>query len=347
MKEFVEDSRLYGRIKDIIVRVQNKTITTVKNAQMISNWEIGREIIETEQKGGERAGYGKQLLKQISERLTAEFGYGYDESNLRYMRLFYRAFPNCDALRHELSWTHYRIILRVENEKAREYYLKEAAEQGWSTRALERQVNSLYYERLLSSGRNKAPVEREAEEKIKEAAADPKEFIRDPVILEFLGLPGNAGCREKDLEQALISHIQQFLLELGKGFAFVARQQHIKTETSNFFIDLVFYNYELKCFVLVDLKTGKLTHQDAGQMDMYVRMYDDLKKGESDNPTIGIILCTDKDETVVKYSVLNDKNNMFAARYRLYLPSEEELKKLIENDRFIIEEESAKYGVKI
>lgn len=216
--------------------------------------------MQDEQKGEARAGYGKGLIKQISDRLIEEYGGGYDESNLRYMRIFYKAFPNCDALRHNLRWTHYRLILKVENEKAREYYLKEAAEQGWSTRALERQINSFYYERLLAS-KDKGPVQLEAVENTAKMKEKPEDFMRDPVILEFLGLPGNAGYREKDIEQALITHLQKFLLELGKGFAFVARQQHIKTETSDFFIDLVFYNFQLKCFVLIDLKAGKLTHQ--------------------------------------------------------------------------------------
>jgi predicted nuclease of restriction endonuclease-like (RecB) superfamily len=331
-KKSMVPSSLHSSIRSIIAEARSKVYRSINTVLVSAYWEIGRLIVEDEQKGKRRAEYGKAVLKELAEKLTAEFGKGFDESNLRYMRLFFMAFPIRDALRHELSWTHYRVLIRVENLKAREYYLNEAAAQNWSSRALERQINSLYYDRLLAS-KEKAPVEKEGKQKAGELAKQPQDFIRDPVVLEFLGLQSKASYRESDLESALITHLQVFLLELGNGFAFVARQQHIRTETADFFIDLVFYHFQLRCFILIDLKAGALSHQDVGQMDMYVRMYDDLKRQKGDNPTIGLILCTDKDTTIVKYSVLNEGKRLFASRYRLYLPSEKELKALIEQDR--------------
>ena len=246
--------------------------------------------------------------------------------------------PILSSLRRELTWTHYKMLLRVENENARFYYMQEAMEQNWSVRALERQINSLYYERLLKS-RNKAPVIKEMKEKTAALAPAPRDFIKDPYVLEFLGMPNVPQFRESDLEQAIIDKLREFILELGKGFAFVARQQRISTETSEFYIDLVFYNYLLKCFVLIDLKTGKLKHQDIGQMDMYVRLYEDTVKGADDNPTIGIILCTEKDHTVVKYSVLNESRRLFASKYKLYLPTEEELVQEVEREKALLTRE--------
>lgn len=278
-------------------------------------------------------------MPKLAERLTAEFGRGFDASNLRYMRLFFLAFPICDALRRELSWTHYRTLLRVESEPARLWYMKESAEQNWSTRALERQIGTLYYERLLSS-REREPVLAEAAQAVlaAQAAVSPREFVRDPVLLEFLGMPGAGRVLEADLEQALIDNLQAFLMELGKGFAFVVRQQRISTESKDFYVDLVFYNYLLKCFVLFDLKSGELAHQDIGQMDMYVRMYDDLKRGADDNPTVGIILCAGKDASVVRYSVLHENEQLFASKYRLILPTEDELRQELERERLAIAE---------
>ena len=298
---------------------------------------IGRHIVEFEQGGAARAEYGKRLLPKLAESLTAEFGRGFDASNLRYMRLFYSAFPIRDALRHELSWTHYRILLRVENERARRWYMDETAAQNWSSRALERQIGTLYYERLLAS-RVREPVEAEAQAKTS-VLLSPRELVRDPVVLEFLGLPESGRVLESDLEQALMNHLQSFLLELGKGFAFVARQQRISMETKDFYIDLVFYNYLLKCFVLFELKSDELAHQDIGQMDMYVRMYDDLKRGAEDNPTVGIILCATKDASVVRYSVLHENEQLFASKYRLVLPTEDELRAELERDRALLENE--------
>jgi len=247
------------------------------------------------------------------------------------LRLFYNAFPIRDALRHELSWTHYRTLLRVENDSARQWYMNEAAGQGWTTRSLERQISTLYYERLLATS-DRPAVENEARGNLAPSQT-PRDFVRDPVMLEFLGLPGVGRLLEADLERALLDNLQAFLLELGRGFAFVARQYRISSESKDFYIDLVFYNYLLKCFVLFDLKSGELTHQDIGQMDMYVRMMDDLKRAPDDNPTVGIILCNDKDASVVRYSVLHENEQLFASRYKLVLPSEEELRAELERER--------------
>jgi len=277
------------------------------------------------------------LLEFNPNSLTAEFGKGFDATNLRHMRGFYLAFPKRDAVRRELSWTHYRTLLRVENEPARLWYMREAAEQNWSTRALERQIGTLYYERLLGSS-DRSAVEQEANSHLAALPPRPREFVRDPVMLEFLGLPGTGKLLEIDFEQALLDHLQEFLLELGKGFAFVARQYRIGTEFKDFFIDLVFYNYLLKCFVLFDLKSGELTHQDIGQMDMYVRMTDDLKRGPDDNPTVGIVLCTHKDASVVRYSVLHGSEQLFASKYKLVLPSEDELRKELDRERALVAE---------
>lgn len=247
------------------------------------------------------------------------------------MRLFYNAFPIRDALRHELSWTHYRTLLKVESDSARQWYMNEAVGQGWTTRSLERQISTLYYERLLTTS-DRTAVQDEAKGKLA-TLQTPRDFVRDPVMLEFLGLPGVGRLLEADLERALLDNLQAFLLELGRGFAFVARQYRISSESKDFYIDLVFYNYLLKCFVLFDLKSGELTHQDIGQMDMYVRMMDDLKRSPDDNPTVGIILCADKDASVVRYSVLNENEQLFASKYKLVLPSEEELRSELDRER--------------
>ena len=300
-------------------------------------------IVEEEQSGKQRADYGSSLIKNLSVRLTEDFGKGFSEQSLWNMRLFYLRFPILSSLRRELTWTHYKMLLRVENEKARDYYISETAEQNWSVRTLERQINSLYYERLLAS-RNKKPVIKEMKEKTAPLARTPQDFIKDPYVLEFLGMPDVTQFRESELEQAIIDKLREFILELGKGFAFVARQQRISTETSEFYIDLIFYNYLLKCFLLIDLKTGKLTHQDIGQMDMYVRLYEDTVKGEDDNPTIGIILCTEKDHTVVKYSVLNENRRLFASKYKLYLPTEEELAREVEREKALLTREMKARG---
>ncbi len=327
---------LIGNLAELIRQARQQAIRAVDVLQVQTCWEIGRYIVEFEQGGEARAGYGKQLLPTLAEALTAEFGKGFDASNLRYMRLFYQAFPIRDALRHELSWTHYRTLLKVDSDSARQWYMNEAATQNWSSRALERQIGTLYYERLLAS-QDRAAVEQEAISNLQALGKSPREFVRDPVLLEFLGLPNAGTLLESDLEQALIDQLQGFLLELGKGFAFVARQQRISTESKDFYIDLVFYNYLLKCFVIFDLKRGELTHQDIGQMDMYVRMYDDLKRGPEDGPTVGIILCAQKDASVVRYSVLQGNEQLFASKYKLVLPSEEELRAELDRERALLE----------
>jgi len=327
---------LLDQLRALILQARQQALRAVDVVQVRTCWEMGRHIVEFEQGGAERAQYGARLLPRLAERLTAEFGKGFDTSNLRYMRLFYQAFPNCDALRHELSWTHYRLLLRVEDHRAREWYMAEAATQNWGTRALERQIGTLYYERLLAS-RDRPPVREEASRNLAALEQSPREFVRDPVLLEFLGLPNTGKLLESKLEQALIENLQAFLLELGKGFAFVARQQRISTESKDFYIDLVFYNYLLKCFVLFDLKTTELAHQDIGQMDMYVRIYDEQRRGPEDNPTVGIILCARKDASVVRYSVLHDNEQLFASKYKLVLPSEEELRAELEREQRLLE----------
>jgi predicted nuclease of restriction endonuclease-like (RecB) superfamily len=319
-------NHLFESIRHLVVESKSRLIRKVNSELIGMNWEIGRLIVEDEQNGANRAQYGQEVLKLVSEQLTLEFGKGFDESNLRNMRSFYSSFPIRDAWRHELSWTHYRILARVEKQEDREQYMHLAAEEGWNTRDLERNIRSAYLGRMLE-------VPKAEEEKRS------KTFIKDPYIFEFLGLKRDEKYQEKTIESALIDHLRQFLMELGKGFAFVERQQHIVTDTSDFFIDLVFYHYHLKCFILIDLKVDKLKHSHIGQMDMYFRMYDDLKRGEGDNPTIGIILCTEKDETIVKYSVMAENEKLFASKYRLYLPEEEELAELIDLDRKKLEEE--------
>lgn len=330
-------SGLLDALRGLIRQGRQQALRAVDMVQVQTCWEIGRHIVEFEQGGESRAVYGTKLLHHLADTLTREFGKGFDASNLRYMRLFYKAFPIRDALRHELSWTHYRLLLRVDQANARQWYMNEAATQNWSSRALDRQIGTLYYERLLLS-EEKGAVVAEADANIQDLKQAPREFVRDPVMLEFLGLPGSGKLLESTLEQALMAKLQAFLLELGKGFAFVARQQRISTESKDFYIDLVFYNYLLKCFVLIDLKTNELTHQDIGQMDMYVRMYDDLKRSPDDNPTVGILLCEHKDHSVVRYSVLHESEQLFASKYRLILPSEEELRQEIERERAMIDD---------
>ena len=329
--------KLLADIRRFIEQTRHQVQQSVNNAMVQAYWHIGRLIIEEEQQGQERAAYGQQQLQQLSALLTQEFGKGFDISNLRNMRRFYRAFPIQDAVRLELSWTHYRVLLRIDNLNARDWYTQEAIEQNWSARALDRQISVLYYERLLAS-QNRPAVEQEARTKTTELQNRPEDYLRDPYILDFLNLPFER-LLESDLEQGLIDNLQRFLLELGKGFAFVARQQRISTEDQDFYIDLVFYNFKLKCFLLIDLKLGKLTHQDVGQMDSYVRIYDQHKKGSDDNPTIGLILCSQKSEAVAKYSVLTDSQQLFAAKYLPYLPTEEELKRELEKDRRLVQQQ--------
>lgn len=322
----VED--LYAGIRNILANARQRAYSAVNFAMVESYWLIGQQIVEHEQHGEARADYGKGLLKELAAKLSVEFGKGFDESNLRYMRLFYRCFPIRDTLRHELTWSHYRRLISVENEQARIWYMNEAADSVWSTRQMDRQISTLYYERLLAS-KDKAPVVAEAKQKMSELK--PEQFIHDPFVLEFLNLKEYPALRESDIEQALIDHLQQFLLELGRGFCFVARQKRMRYDEDDFYVDLVFYHSILKCHVLIDLKLGKLTHEDVGQMDSYIRMFDALYRNEDDNPTLGIILCSQKSEAIVKYSVLNEGKQIFASRYKLYLPTEEEFKQMLES----------------
>lgn len=331
----------YQDVRKILTEARQKTYQAINFAMVSAYWHVGKRILEEEQSGKKRAQYGTYLIKNLSERLICEFGEGFTEQNLRNFRQFYSVFQGREAeirytLRSELTWSHYRLIMRIENTEARRYYMNEAANAGWSARALERQIHSHYYERLLSS-KNKDLVRKESASHVKRFQDQPSDFIKDPYVLEFLKLKSDASYQEKDLEQALISQLQRFLLELGRGFSFVARQQRIVTETAEFYVDLVFYNYILKCFVLIDLKMGKLSHQDIGQMDMYVRLYEDKYKGKEDNPTIGIILCAEKDETIVKYSVLKDDKRLFASQYKLYLPTERELSEELKRERLLLE----------
>ncbi|MDR2716455.1 MAG: PDDEXK nuclease domain-containing protein [Treponema sp.] len=324
-------------IKQIIISARTKAHTAINTAMIEAYWLIGRRIVEEEQNGKQRAEYGREVIKNLSEELQSEFGKGFAERCLREYRQFYLNFMDFEFGAHcapNLTWSHFRLIMRLTDKNAVKYYLTEASENNWSVRTLDRNISTLYYQRLLSS-QNKDIVMAEMKEKMADFP-DRLEFIKNPAVLEFLGLPDNSGYVEAELEKAIIDHIQHFLLELGKGFAFVSRQQHIQTETAEFYIDLVFYNFILKCFVLIELKTNKITHQDIGQLDMYVRMLDDIKKRDGDNPTIGILLCTETDKTIARYSVLNENQQLFVAKYMPYLPTEEELITEIERQKEIL-----------
>ena len=332
---------LYQRISYVLADARGRAYRAVNFAMVQAYWEIGRIIVEEEQQGATRAAYGTYLLDELSKRLTAGFGKGFDRTNVSKMRAFYLAFPIVDALRPQLTWTHYRLLLKVDSPEVRQFYLDECINANWSTRQLDRQINSFYYERLLAS-KNKELVRSEIQNL--EPGPTPQDLIKDPFVLEFLDLSEKRDYLEKELEQGLIDKLHDFLLELGRGFAFVGRQQRISADGDHFNIDLVFYNFVLKCFVLIDLKTGKLTHQDIGQMDFYVRWYEANARTESDNPTIGIILCARKNETIAKYSVLEESRQIFASRYMLYLPTEEELQAELEREKRAIELEKRLSG---
>lgn len=333
---------LYQGVRDLLLTAKTHVRQTVNTAMVQTYWHIGRLIVEDGQGGAHRAVYGKQVLPELAKRLSAEFGEGFRLSNLRSFRQFYLTFSE-QEIRHtvcsELSWSHLRLLMRVENTTARTWYANEAATQGWSVRALDRQISTLFYERLLSSpAPTQADVRAEAMARIaQEAPPDPRDFIRDPYLLEFLGAQPDAGLYEQDLEQGLLNQLQKFLMELGKGFAFVARQKHVRVEGEDYFVDLVFYNYLLKCFVLVDLKVGKLAHQDVGQMDMYVRVFDAQVRGEGDNPTLGLILCSERNAAVAKYSLLADSHQLYASKYQTLMPTEAELRAELERDRALLE----------
>lgn len=315
--------KAYDEIRQKVVTAQQKVYNSVNFAMVEAYWEIGEQI-HLACRENERAEYGKNLIAYISENLTKEFGKGFDERNLRNMRKFYRTFPIRNTLCSELSWSHYRLLIRIEDDTRRRFYMEECVKSGWSVRQLERQINSFFYERLLSS-QDKQAVSNEIQQL--EPKPEYEKIVRDPYVLEFLDLDASPKFYEKDLESALIEHLQKFLLELGRGFSFVARQKHINFDGRHFYIDLVFYNYILKCFVLIDLKIGDLTHQDLGQMQMYVNYYTREVMNEGDNPPIGIVLCADKSDAVVKYTLPEDNSQIFASKYMLYLPTEEELKK--------------------
>ncbi|MDP3103581.1 MAG: PDDEXK nuclease domain-containing protein [Candidatus Methanoperedens sp.] len=335
----------YQSIREILEKARSTAYRTINYAMVQAYWQVGKVIVEEEQNGKEKAGYGEALIKELSKKLTKEYGRGLNERNLWHIRNFYLIFPKVNALRSELSWTHYRLLLRVENDDARHFYIIESIDNNWSTRELERQINSLLFERIALS-KNK--------ERVKELSTKghviqkPEDIIKDPYVLEFLNLRESKDFMEIDLEQGLIEKLQEFLLELGKGFAFVARQKRITIDGDHFYIDLVFYNYLLRCFLLIDLKIGKLTHKDIGQMDFYVRYFEHEVKQESDSPTIGLILCSDKNEAMVKYTLLENSQRIFASKYKLYLPSEEELKEELEREKQFLELElKEKRGTKL
>ena len=342
-KSMVSDSynldfeKVYKDVKNTLEEARSKAYSAVNIYMVQAYWNIGRLMIEV-QGGKDRAEYGEYLIKNLSTKLTKDYGKGYTVSNLKNMRQFYLKFQNSYALRSQLSWTHYRLLMRLEVEEKRNFYIEECVQGNWSTRQLERQINSFYYERLLSTQEENKNEVRDEIKKL-EPERNINDMVKDPYILEFLNLKENKKFLEKDLEQGLIDNLQEFLLELGKGFSFVGRQRRITADGEHFYVDLVFYNYLLKCFVLIDLKLGKLTHQDIGQMDFYVRYYEKEIKGEDDNPTIGIILCSEKNETIVKYSILEESKQIFASKYMLYMPTEEELKREIKRDREILEVE--------
>ena len=361
-----EDNMLVNDLRSIVSKARSKAFAAVNYSLVERNWRIGQRIVEQEQNGASRAEYGKHVIEIASAALTEEFGKGFSETNIMNFKKFYLKFKELTIpqtlseefkkQKHQtlsdessllpqkgqtqsaqfelrlLPWSHYERLIRVEDKKAREWYAKEAFEQGWSFRTLNRNINTLYYERLLMS-KKKQPVVNEMQDKTKAYQQDKLEYIKSPVVLEFLGLPEDISLAESKLETAIINNLEKFLMEMGKGYALVARQQHIRTEENDYYIDLVFYNYLIKSFILVDLKVNRITYQDVGQMDMYLQMYDKMKKGPDDNPTIGIILCAETDSDVARYSTLAKNDQMFAAKYKLYLPDKEDLRREIERQK--------------
>ena len=361
-----EDNMLVNDLRSIVSKARSKAFAAVNYSLVERNWRIGQRIVEEEQNGASRAEYGKHVIEVASTALTKEFGKGFSETNIMNFKKFYLKFKELtipqtlseefkkqkhQTLSDEFSllpqkgltqsaqselrllpWSHYERLIRVEDKQAREWYAKEAFNEGWSYRTLNRNINTLYYERLLMS-KKKRPVVDEMQDKTKAYQQDKLEYIKSPVVLEFLGLPEDTSLAESKLETAIINNLEKFLMEMGKGYALVARQQHIRTEENDYYIDLVFYNYLIKSFILVDLKVNRITYQDVGQMDMYLQMYDKMKKGPDDNPTIGIILCTETDSDVARYSTLAKNDQMFAAKYKLYLPDKEDLRREIERQK--------------
>lgn len=324
----IED--VYQQVRGYVVNAQRKVYKAVNSAMVEAYWQIGKAVHEACGEN-DRAAYGKQVIQYLSKQLTAEFGQGFSEQGLRNMRQFYRMFPIRSTVWSKLSWSHYKLLMRVQDEKARNFYTEEAAKSGWSVRQLQRQINTMYYQRLLAS-QDKQSVAAEIETTVPKLEYE--KIVKDPYVLEFLDLPKNEHFYESDLEQALIDHLQKFLLELGRGFSFVARQKHFNVEGRHFYIDLVFYNYILKCFVLIDLKTEDLTHQDIGQMQMYVNYYTREQMNEGDNPPIGILLCADKSDMLVRYTLPEGNTQIYASKYMAYMPSEEELKRELNLESF-------------
>lgn len=339
----VNSDDIFKDAQEIIERTRNNAYQAVNVAMIQRNWLLGKRIADEELKGKNRAEYGKEIIKKLADFLTNKYGKGYDFSSLyKYVR-FYKEFPeildSASPKFYLLSWTHYRSLLRVSDKTARNWYMQEAINETWNVKTLDRNIASQYYYRLLQS-HNKQVVTDEMKQITEPLQQDKLEFIKNPIVAEFLGLSPNIDLSETRLESAIITHLQNFIMELGKGYAFVARQQHIHTDMGDFYIDLVFYNYILKCFLLVDLKTERITHQDVGQMDMYVRMYDKLKRTEGDNPTIGLILCSETSKDMARYSVLNDNDHLFQAKYLTFLPSTEVLINEIKQQKIIFELQS-------
>lgn len=338
MKEnnsIISDS-LVADVRNIIEEGRQRAFATAGQVAILTYWNVGRRIVEEEQQGNARADYGKGLIPALADRLTAEYGSGYGRRNLAYYRKFYMEFSDLEILHtrvQNLNWSHIRRILSVSNPEAREWYLKTAADDMWSVKTLDRNISTQYYERRLAAQRENTAIP------VPRSESDPLEYIKNPMVAEFMGFRRDNNYSESQLEQALVDNLEKFILELGRGFAFVERQQHIVTDTADFYIDLVFYNFKMKRFVIFELKTHKLTHQDIGQLDMYVRMYDDLVKGADDAPTVGVLLCTDTDSTIARYSVLHDNEQLYAAKYMSYMPTEEELRNEIEQQkRFFLEQ---------
>ena len=367
-----DDAQFISDIKAIVYTAKQKAYQAADLFQVAANWLVGRRIVEQEQHGQERAQYGKHIVELASEALTAEFGKGYSVVNIKSFRKFYLTFNNlligqtpsaqsgndltikgqsvsaelelAKMLPSNLSWSHYERLMRIKNEDERDWYMREAAGESWSVRTLNRNIGSQYYYRLLQTPESKrGEVIDEMKRLTADYQKDRHKFLRNPVVAEFLGFSQDAAYSETNLESAIIDHLQKFILELGKGFAFVARQQRIKTDIGEYYIDLVFYNYILKCFLLIDLKTSRITHEDIGQMDMYIRMYDELKCSEGDNPTIGLLLCSETSKDLARYSILKDSKQLYAAKYLTYLPTKEELTAEIERQKEIFALQTGKY----
>ncbi len=359
-----DDAQFISDIKAIVYTAKQKAYQAADTYQVVSNWLVGRRIVEQEQHGQERAQYGKHIVELASETLTAEFGKGYSIVNIKSFRKFYLTFsdlligqtPSAQSenglpikgqtvsaelelskmLPSNLSWSHYERLMRIKNEDERDWYMREAAEENWGVRTLNRNIGSQYYYRLLQTPESKrGEVIDEMQRLTADYQKDRHKFLRNPVVAEFLGFSQDAAYSETNLESAIIDHLQKFILELGKGFAFVARQQRIKTDMGEYYIDLVFYNYILKCFLLIDLKSSQISYEDVGQMDMYIRMYDELKCSEGDNPTIGLLLCSETSKDLARYSILKDSKQLYAAKYLTCLPTKEELTAEIERQKEI------------